>query len=202
VHQTLIQTLVFIELLVGGAFFLLIQNFRPKLQISFKRVSQFWWVLSFFSYNFFHQSYKSDSRESALYWASSGCFLLLIQNFPPKSYKSHSRESGSLLSIWWVLSSADTKFSTKVTNFIQESLGLYIEHLVSAFFCWYKTFHQSYKSYSKEFSLYWASSGGCFLLLIQSFFPTKVQSSFKLCLYVCFLSLSLSLSLLGFLCFL
>jgi hypothetical protein len=53
-----------------------------------------------------------------------------------------------------VLSSADTKFSTKVTNLIQESLGLYIEHLVSAFFCGYKTFHQSYKSYSKEFSLY------------------------------------------------
>ncbi len=117
VHQTLIQTLVFIELLLG-AFSLLIQSFRPKLQIPFKRVSlvliEFLMGAFFFWYKFFHQSYKSHSRESGLYWASGGCFLLLIQ-----------------------------KISTKVTNLIQESL-VFIEHLVSAFFCWYKSFHQSY----------------------------------------------------------
>ncbi len=168
VHQTLIQTLVFIELLVG-AFFLLIQSVRPKSQISFKRV------------------------KSGLDWVFGGCFL-----------------------------SSDTNFFTKVTNLIQESL-VFVEHLMGTFFCWYKIFHQSYKSHSRESGLYWAS-GECFLLLIQKFppklhyliqeslvvfiellvgaffcwykvyFPTKVQSSFKLCLCVCFLSLSVSLS--------
>ncbi len=93
-------------------------------------------MLSFFWYNFFHQSYKSHSRESGLYWASSGCILLLIQNFPPKLQISFKRV-WSLSSIWWVLSFADTKCPTKVTNFIQESL-VFIEHLVSDFFCWYK----------------------------------------------------------------
>lgn len=75
-----------------------------------------------------------------------------------------------------MLSSADTKFSTKVTNLIQESL-VFVEHLMGAFFCWYKMFHQSYKFHSRESGLYQAS-GECFLLLIQSFSP-KLQIPFQ-----------------------
>lgn len=176
VHQTFIQTLIFIELLVG-TFFLLIQNFRLKLQISFKRVSpvliEFLVGAFFFLIQFFHQSYKSHSRESGLYWVSSGCFLLRIQNFPPKLH-----------------------------NLIQESLVL-VEHLMGAFFCWYKTFHQSYTCHSRESVLCWAS-GGCFLLLIQSFFQPryKTHSSSSVSVSVFSLSLSLGLSLFPILSFL
>jgi cell division protein FtsW (lipid II flippase) len=41
----------------------------------------------FFWYNFFHQSYKSHSRECGLYWASGGCFLLLMQSFSNQGTK-------------------------------------------------------------------------------------------------------------------
>jgi hypothetical protein len=106
---------------------------------------------------------------------------------------------------WWVLSSADTKFSTEVTNFIQESL-VFIEHLVSAFFCWYKSFHPSYIISFKR--VWWS----LLELLVGAFFcwykvfsnqGTKLIQALSLCLFSPSLSVfSLSVSLRSFLCFL
>ncbi len=132
------------------------------------------------SYKVVFNCASNSHSDSGLYWASVWCFLSTeIHNCRPKLQISFKRVWSSL-SIWWVLSSSDTFFSTRVTNFIDESL-VFIELLVGAFFSWYKIFHRSYKSHSRESGLCWASDG-CFLLLII-FFP-KLQISFKRVWYV------------------